>query len=78
MRRIQFYVTEAEWEELAAYCRYKHRWHSVGEMARDGLWQLVARNAIGVKRAGKSPKVSTDANGPKVATQYCVTAPGAS
>lgn len=63
MRRLQFYVTASEWEELAAYCLHKHRWHSVGEMARDATWQLVARNPIGAKRARKPAKVLQDANG---------------
>lgn len=50
---ISFGVTAGEKEEIEYYVRHKKRWRTNADLARDALWQLMARNPVYVKTARK-------------------------
>jgi len=53
---ISFGVTGEEKAEIEAYCQRKKRWRTTSDLARDALWQLMARNPVYKKRAQKDVK----------------------
>ena len=53
---ISFGVTGEEKAEIEAYCQRKRRWRTTSDLARDALWQLIARNPIYKKHAQKETK----------------------
>ncbi len=55
-KRISFSVTEDEKAEIEEYCRHKKRWRTPSDLARDALWQHMARNPIFKKKGQKRPK----------------------
>jgi len=55
-RFISFSVSEEEKTEIEAYCQRKKRWRTTSDLARDALWQHIARNPIYKKHAQKEAK----------------------
>ena len=53
---ISFTVTKEEKTEIGDYCQRKKRWRTSSDLARDGMWQLMARNPIYKKHAQKEAK----------------------
>ena len=56
---ISFGVTEEEKAVIEAYCQKKKRWKTSSDLARDALWQLMARYPIYQKRAQKGVQAET-------------------
>jgi len=54
--RISISFTREEKTEIMDYCQRKKRWRTASDLARDGLWQLMARNPIYKKHAQKEAK----------------------
>ena len=52
-RVISFSVTVEERAEIEDYCRRKRRWRTPSDLARDAVWQLMARNPIWKKQNEK-------------------------
>lgn len=50
---ISFGVTEEEKAEIEDYCQRKRRWKNPSDLARDALWQLMARYPATRKHAQK-------------------------
>ncbi len=48
--RITFSLTKAEKRRIWDFCKEKKRWKSPSDMARDALYQLMARNPIHRKK----------------------------
>ena len=55
-RFISFSVSEEEKTEIMSYCQRKKRWRTTSDLARDALWQHIARNPIYKKHAQKEAK----------------------
>ena len=55
--RISFTVTDEEKTEIMAYCQRKKRWPTPSHLARDAIWQLMARNPIYPKKYPKPPSI---------------------
>jgi len=53
---ISFTVSMEEKRQIEEYCRAKKRWRLSSDLARDALWQLMARNPVYKKRAQKEAK----------------------
>ena len=51
--RISFTVTGEEKAEIEEYCRAKKRWRLPSDLAREAVWQLMARNPV-YKKAPKT------------------------
>lgn len=45
-KRISFVVTQDELATVKAYCEEKRRWKDPAALARDALWQHIARNPL--------------------------------
>ena len=63
--RIQFYVTDEEYEAIQEYCRRKRRWRTPADLARDALWQLSTRNPLYVKKGPRTARKGADGSGPQ-------------
>lgn len=48
--RIAFNVTAAEKREIEEYCRRKKRWRRPSDLARDAVFQMMAKNRAYKKR----------------------------
>jgi len=59
---ISFTVSIEEKKQIEEYCRAKKRWRLSSDLARDALWQLMARNPIYRKRAQKEVKTDGGSN----------------
>ena len=52
-RFISFGVSDEEKHEIEVYCQAKRRWKAPGDLARDAVYQMMARNPV-YKKNGKN------------------------
>ena len=60
MSRISFTITDEERAEIEAYCHAKKRWRDPSALARDGVWQLIARNPVCAEKGRKQALKSSE------------------
>ena len=58
-RFISFGVSDEEKHEIEVYCQAKRRWKAPGDLARDAVYQMMARNPI-YKKNGKDGSKNGD------------------
>ena len=54
IRYVSFGVSEKEKEDIERYISSKKRWKDVGSLARDALYQLMARYPLAKKQKSAS------------------------